>query len=197
MSFGLRSILASILATVLISVTAPFATAASAATYTLDGAHSFVFFKVGHMGFSKVVGRFNAVSGSFTVDDATGALTGARIEVQTASVDTGVARRDNHLKSADFFNAAQFPAIVFQSAGVRGLDNGRYELDGTIDLHGVTRPVTLVVAQIGAGNDAGGAAHIGAEGTLAVKRTDFGMTSLLDAAGDDVELFLNFEGIKN
>lgn len=170
--------------------------AAYGATFQIDPAHTGVIFKVGHLGISKIYGRFNQVSGSFATDDATGALTAATIEARTESVDTGVGRRDNHLRSADFFNAVQFPVIRFVSSNVRVLENRRFELAGELSLHGVTRPVTLVVTQVGSGTDASGTTRIGAEGALTVRRSDFGMTNLMDTAGDEINLLLAFEGFR-
>lgn len=185
-----------LLRTAFFVVVASLSSAAFGATYQLDPAHSFVVFRVGHMGISTVVGRFNEIAGTLTLDETSSAFQGASIDVKAASIDTGIARRDNHLRSTDFFDTAQFPLIQFRSSSVRSLDNDRYELAGDITLHGVTKPVTLEVGQVGAGLDAGGTARIGGTGTFTIKRSDFGMTGLLTTAGDNVTLTVDFEAAK-
>lgn len=165
------------------------------ATYTIDPNHSAVVFKIGHLGVSKVVGRFNAFTGGFAVSDA-GALESASVTVQVTSVDTAVARRDNHLRTADFFNVAQFPTMTFVSTSVQSLDDDSFEVVGNLTLHGVTRSVTVPMRKLGTMRDGQGVSHIGAEGQLTVKRTDFGMSNMLDQVGDDVEISLNFEALQ-
>ncbi len=176
-------------ATVLFLALTPFA---QAANYTIDTNHSSCIFKVGHMGIGKIYGRFSQISGTFATD-AEGTLTAASVDVKTQTVDTAVTRRDDHLKSADFLNVAQFPLMKFRSTGVTALDSGKYELTGDFTLHGVTRSVTLEMEQIGRAADG---SRIGSEGTFTIKRTDFGMNNLLQQAGDEIQILLAFEGIK-
>ncbi len=165
------------------------------ATYTVDPNHSAVVFKIGHLGVSKVVGRFNTFTGSFVVSDA-GALESTSVTVQVTSVDTAVARRDNHLRGADFFNVAQFPTMTFASTGVQALDDDSFEVVGNLTLHGVTRQVTVPMQKLGTMRDRQGVSHIGAEGHFTLKRTDFGMTNMVGDIGDDVEVSLFFEALQ-
>lgn len=165
---------------------------AHSATFNLDTNHTSAVFKVGHLGIGKIYGTFNQITGSFQTDDQ-GQLTAASVDVKVSTVNTGVSRRDDHLKSADFFNAAQFPLMTFRSTSVVALDSGKFEVAGNFTLHGVTKPVTLEMAQIGIAEDG---SRIGAEGTFTIKRSDYGMTNLLNQAGDEILILLAFEGIK-
>lgn len=167
---------------------------ATAATFQVDASHSAVIFRVGHMGISSLYGRFNDISGTFSTTDATEQLSAISITVKSTSVDTGVPRRDNHLRSVDFFNSAVFPDIKFTSTSVTVLENGSYEISGTLALHGVTKNVTFNAVKVGSGRDAAGNPRIGGEGTLSIKRSEFGMTGLPTAAGDDIRLQIAFEG---
>jgi len=169
---------------------------ASAATFNIDPVHSAVVFNVGHLNVSKVWGRFNDFSGTISVDDATGALTGVNVTVKTNTVDTAVARRDTHLKSADFFNVTQFPTMTFVSTSVAAVEANRYELTGEFTLKGVTKTVQLEVVQLGRARDANGE-RLGAEGTFTIKRSEFGMTyGLPTQVGDDVAITVAFEANK-
>lgn len=170
-------------------------TSALAGTFTIDTAHSMAIFKIGHQGIGNIYGRFNNITGTFTTN-ATGQLVGADVTIQATTVDTAVTRRDDHLRSADFLNVAQFPTIKFVSTAVAALDNNTYELTGNFTLHGVTKEVTLQVEQVGSGTDQTGHARIGAEGRFAIRRSDYGMTGLPTAAGDDVGILLAFEGFQ-
>ncbi len=176
-------------AAVLFLALAPLAQAAS---YTIDPNHSSCVFKVGHLGIGKIYGRFSQISGTFTTDGE-GTLTAASVNVKTQTVDTTVTRRDDHLKSADFLNVAQFPLMTFRTTNVLAQDSGKYELTGDFTLHGVTRSVTLEMEQTGRAADG---SRVGSEGTFTIKRTDFGMANLLDQAGDEIQILLAFEGIK-
>lgn len=167
---------------------------ASAANFQVDPSHSSVIFRVGHMGISNLYGRFNDVSGTFATNDATEQLSAISIKVKSTSVDTGVSRRDNHLRSADFFNATMFPEISFVSTSVTVLENGSYEISGDLSLHGVTKSLTFTAVKVGSGQDAAGNPRVGGEGSLSIKRSDYGMTGLMSAAGDDIRLQIAFEG---
>lgn len=171
-----------------------FSVSASAANFTIDPTHSSVIFKIRHNGVSNVYGRFNDFAGSFVTDDATEQLTQIGVVVKATSIDTNVSRRDNHLRSADFFDAAVFPGIVFNSSNVTLLEDGSYEITGQLSLHGASKNVTLRAGKIGSGQDATGNQRIGGEATLTLKRSDFGMTTMLDSVGDEVTLIIAFEG---
>src|SRR3954470_20377776 len=169
-------------------------TFAAPATYKVDPAHSFVIFRIKHMDVGHVYGRFNEPSGSVTIDDADLAKSTFSLELQTAKVDTGIQKRDEHLKSPDFFNAKQFPTIKFASTAVKKTDKG-YEVTGDLTIHGVTKPITLNIEQTGQGA-MGPRQILGFETTVDLKRSDFGMKNMLGPAADDVRLIISLEAGK-
>lgn len=170
--------------------------ALAADTYQVDAEHASVVFKVKHLGMSYTWGRFNQVAGTFTLDEERPAASRLEIVIQTTSVDTGNARRDRHLRSADFFDAEQFPEIRFVSKQVARRESNLWEVTGDLTLHGVTRPLTVQITKIGAGADPWGNHRAGGELTFTIKRSDFGMGGMQEAAGDEVTLFVSLEGIK-
>src|SRR5258707_6196593 len=118
-----------------------FASGARGDDYTLDPAHAAVTFKISHIGLSWTNGRFKDLSGSFTIDSANPAAARFEVTAKAESVDTDNAKRDEHLRSPDFFNAKQFPTLSFKSAAIRPVE-GAYEVTGDLTIHGVTKPVT-------------------------------------------------------
>jgi len=176
-----------------IAVAAP---ASAAGTYQLDPVHTSITFKVKHLNVTFVYGRFNEVAGTLVFDDADPANSSIHVQVKTASVDTFNAKRDDHLRSPDFFDAAAHPVIEFKSTAVKKVDPETYSVQGNLTLHGVTRPVTVAAILTGAGKDPWGSERIGFETAFMIKRTDFGMTSNLQAAGDEVRLTVSVEGIR-
>jgi polyisoprenoid-binding protein YceI len=180
-----------ILALVFLTSTLSFA---ATTTYKVDPAHSFVIFRIKHMDIGHVYGRFNEPNGTITIDDADPSKSSFTLELQTQKVDTGIQKRDDHLRSPDFFNAKQFPAIKFASKEVKKSDKG-YEVTGDLTLHGVTKSITFNIEQTGQGN-MGPKQIIGFETTLDIKRTDFGMKNMVGPAADDVRLIISLEAAK-
>lgn len=171
---------------------------AKADNFTLDPAHSMVIFKITHMGISPIYGRFNDVAGTFVADD-TGNLSSVSLTIKTASVDTQVRRRDDHLKSPDFFSAVQFPTITFLSTAVQRVSDTEFDVTGTITLRGVAKTQIIRVVRTGivdVPSDAGSNLHIGAESTFVINRTAFGMSLMRDAAGDNVTIQLGLDGVR-
>jgi polyisoprenoid-binding protein YceI len=142
-------------------------------THTIDATHSNVEFAVKHMMISTVKGRFGDVSGSVTVP-ASGEPK-VDVTIQAASIDTRVDARDNHLKSADFFDVATYPTLRFVSTKATRTDDG-YTLTGDLTIKDVTRPVTLTVTEEGAGVDPWGNAKTAFSASGKINRTDFGLT---------------------
>jgi polyisoprenoid-binding protein YceI len=177
----------------LILLTSTFSYAAPT-TYKVDPAHSFVLFRIKHMDVGHVYGRFNEPNGTITIDDADPAKSSFTLELQTQRVDTGIAKRDDHLRSPDFFNAKQFPAIKFASKEVKKSDKG-YEVTGDLTLHGVTKSITFNIEQTGQ-VATGPKQIIGFETTVEIKRTDFGMNKMVGPAADDVRLMISLEAAK-
>ena len=165
-------------------------------TYALDPAHTSVTFKVKHLGVTNVHGRFNDVSGTIVLDEANPGNNSVVIRVKTDSVDTANAKRDNHLRSPDFFDAKTFPVIEFKSTSLKKVNAETYEVRGNVSLHGVTRPLNVTAVMTGAGKDPWGNYRIGFETAFKVKRTDFGMKKMLQVAGDVVRLAVSVEGIR-
>jgi len=166
----------------------------AATTYKVDPAHSFVIFRIKHMDTGHVYGRFNEPNGTVTVDDADPSKSSFTLELQTQKVDTGVQKRDDHLRSPDFFNAKQFPTIKFASKEVKKTDKG-YELTGDLTMHGVTKSITVSMEQTGQGS-MGPRQIIGFETTVDLKRSDFGMKNMIGPAADDVRLIISLEAGK-
>ena len=187
-----RTLGAALAATVL-AFTAP---AAEAADYSIDSAHSFVQFKISHVGVSWMIGTFETVSGSFTYDlEAGPEAQSITVEIDTASVDTNHAERDKHLRSSDFLSVDEFPTATFVSTGYESDAEGGV-MTGDLTLHGVTKPIAIAVKRVGEGKDPWGGYRAGFEGTVTLARKDYGMGYNLGPAAESMELFLFIEGIR-
>jgi len=170
------------------------ASAARADEYAIDPAHAAFDFRIQHLGLSWTTGRFNAVEGVFRIDP-TPANCAFAVTLQTESVDSGNKQRDEHLRSPDWFNAKQHPQITFKSTAVKPIEGG-YEVTGDFMMHGVTKPVTLVLKGGGSAEFPKGVQRTGFTGSTVLKRSDFGMSTMIGPVGDDVQLWISFEGIK-
>ncbi|MDI9939896.1 YceI family protein [Rhodococcus sp. IEGM 1351] len=145
----------------------------TAGTWAIDTVHSTVGFSVRHLMVSKVRGTFNDFTGAITVaEDGTAAVTA---EIQVASIDTKNTDRDAHIKSADFFDAEQYPTATFTSTAVRTKGDD-YVVEGEFTLHGVTRPVELALEFNGVNPGMGNGPVAGFEATTVLNRKDFGIT---------------------
>ncbi len=173
---------------------ASLAVPAIAATFKVDGTHSTVIFRVKHMNASYAYGRFNAISGNFAIDEADPSSSSFDFTIKTDSVDTADAKRDAHLKKADFFNAAQYPTITFKSKTVKAAAKGSVDVTGDLNLHGVTKSITVKVEHSGTAKGMGGGTIAGIESTFTIKRSDFGMKNMIGAIGDDVRITVSAEG---
>jgi polyisoprenoid-binding protein YceI len=171
------------------------AMAQEAEDYALDPAHSGLNFKISHLGLSWVHGRFDELSGHFTLDRQNPANCSFELAAKTESVDTNNHKRDDHLRSPDFFNAKQFPAITFKSTAVRAGKEG-YDVTGDLSLHGVTKPVTFLLSGGKTAEFPKGVHRTGFSAEVAVKRSDFGVTKFAGAVGDNVYIEVSFEGTK-
>lgn len=196
MSFAITSIRTLIAAAGIVLSASAFAAAPPAGNYKIDAAHSVAFFEVGHLGgVSRFMGRFNDMSGDLVVD--TPAKSTIKVDIKTDSIDTKHEGLDKHLKSPDFFNAVQFPTLSFSSTAVTLNAAGEGTVAGNLSLHGVTKPVTLKLKQIGSGKGMKGETRVGYVATGSIKRTDFGMAyGVPGAATDEVDLRINIEAIK-
>jgi polyisoprenoid-binding protein YceI len=178
----------------LIALTAPGA-AVRAETYTVDPVHSSLLFRIKHLSVSYVYGRFNNPEGTINVDDADPTKSSFDISVKVANIDTGNKNRDNHLKTPEFFNASEFPTMTFKSTSVKVGDDKKLEVTGNLTIHGQTKPVTATLEHVGTGNTPMGQ-RAGYDGSLTIKRSDFGMNQMLEAIGDDVTIKIGLEALK-
>ncbi len=170
----------------------------NAATYVIDtqGAHASINFKIKHLGYSWLVGRFNTFSGQFEYDPAATGKSSVEVKIDTASIDSNHAERDKHLRSADFLDTGKFPEASFRSTGFKPTGEGQGELTGDFTLKGVTRSITFPVQLIGEGSDPWGGYRAGFEGSTSLKLTDYGITYNLGPASTEVEIGLHIEGIR-
>ena len=172
--------------------------ASAASTYAIDPAHSEVSFQIRHL-VTKVRGTFGKFDGTIVKDDASPAASSVEFSVQVESIDTGVADRDKHLRSPDFFDAATHPAISFKSTQVEKVSDGEYKVTGPLAIHGITKVVTLPVTYDGEVKDPWGNVKGGFSTSIRLNRKDFGLTwnKALDNGslllGEDVDVTINLE----
>jgi polyisoprenoid-binding protein YceI len=167
-------------------------------TWTPDKAHSEVDFTILHMSISKVHGRFGISDGQITWKEADITKSSVKMTIDVASVDTGVAPRDNDIKGASAFDVTQFPTATFASTSVAKADKG-LTVQGNLTLHGVTKPVTLQVeGPTGPAAGMGGKMHAGFSATTTISRTAFGIGTKYPSAvlGDDVQLSIELDVVK-
>jgi polyisoprenoid-binding protein YceI len=144
-------------------------------TYALDASHTEVGFSVRHLMVSKTKGRFPGVSGTVTIAEEPTASS-VEVEIDVASIDTRDEKRDEHLRSADFFDVERYPTMTFRSTAVRPLGGNRWAVDGDLTVHGETRNVGLEVTFEGAARDPWGGERLGFTARADVDREDFGLT---------------------
>jgi polyisoprenoid-binding protein YceI len=170
-----------------------------AGTWAIDPVHSEVGFSVRHMMVGKVRGRFTGFGGEITVTDDGVAIVNATIDV--SSVDTQNPQRDEHIRSADFFDATSHPTITFRSTGLRAHGGSTY-LDGELTLHGVTRPVTLEVEVGGVTTDPYGLLRAGFSAQTEIERRDYGISINMPmdgggvVVGEKVKISLEIEAVR-
>jgi polyisoprenoid-binding protein YceI len=171
-------------------------------TWNIDPAHSSAEFKVKHMMISNVKGSFSGLSGVLNEHATDATLSYIEASVPVATVSTGDAQRDGHLKSADFFDAEKYPTFTFKSTKV-DLTAGEYQVTGDLTIHGITKPVTFAVDGPSApGKDPWGNTRIGLSATAKINRKDFGLVwnAPLETGGiligDEVSVTLDVEFIK-
>lgn len=180
---------------VLAPLVAAGALSARAADYTIDPSHAFVQFRISHLGYSTLAGRFNTFEGGFTWDKANPATASVNVTIDTASIDTNWAERDKHLRGEEFLDVATFPKATFRSTRYTGDATGG-RLEGALTLHGVTRPIVLEVKPVGEGEDPWGGYRAGFQATTTLKRSDFGISYDLGPAAETMAFDLFIEGIR-
>lgn len=166
-------------------------------TYKLDPDHSYLVFKVQHLGLNWSYGQFGELEGTWTLDEDNAAASSVAVKVAAASIDTHVDKRDQHLRSPDFFNAKQFPSITFASKKVEKTDKG-FRVTGDLTLLGVTKSLTVDVVLGGADKDPWGSYRTGLHAEFTIRRSEFGMKWGIaeGVVSDEVHLTLSVEGIR-
>lgn len=189
----MRKSLLSILA---VAITLPFS-ALAADNYTVDPAHTYPHFSISHLGFSTMQGRFDKTSGKVMLDTA--AKKGSvDITIDVASISTGFAKRDEHLRGPDFFNSAEFPTITYKSTAINFKGDTPASVAGNLSIAGVTKPVTLHIDAFKCGVHPMNKKDVcGAAASADIKRSDFGIKYGLPSIGDDVKLVFEIEAIKD
>jgi polyisoprenoid-binding protein YceI len=171
--------------------------ATAADSYTVDSRHTFPSFEINHLGFSIQRGRFNHTSGKVMLapESATGSI---QITIDTASISTGLAELEEHLRGKDFLDAARYPHITFSSDKLSFNKDQLVAVDGNLTLHGITKPVHLVVDYFHCGmNMIAMKNTCGANATATIKRSDFGVDKYAPALADEVNIVLQIEATKD
>lgn len=178
------------------------ALAALTGDYTIDPAHSSIGFTVRHAMVTNVRGTFGEHQGTLHLDGTDPSRSTAAIDVTIASVDTGIADRDAHLRGTDFFDADNFPQMTFRSTAAERVGGDRYRITGDLTIKDVTRPLTIDLEFHGAATDVYGAERVGFEGSTEILRSDWGLTwnAALEAGGvmvsDKVKLTFDISAVK-
>ena len=172
---------------------------AQAADYAIDtkGNHAAIGFRIKHLGFSWLSGRFDKFAGTFAFDAAKPEASKVKVEIDTASLNSNHAERDKHLKSADFIDAGKFPKATFESTAVKPAGDGKATVVGNLTLHGVTKEIMIAAEHVGGGSDPWGGVRDGFTGTTTLKLADFGIDAAkLGPSSAEVLLTLDIEGVK-
>jgi len=177
-----------------LAVAMPFT--ANAVDYVIDtnGAHASINFKVSHLGYSFIKGRFNSFSGEFSYDPKNVTSSKVTVDVDTTSLDSNHAERDKHLRSGDFINAAKYSDAKFVSTSVIDKGNGQLDVNGDLTLHGKTSPIVISAEFVGEGSDPWGGYRAGFVGTTTLQLKDFGIEAM--GMAKTVEMELLVEGVK-
>lgn len=177
-------------------------TATKVTTWTIDPSHSEAGFTVRHMMVSRVRGKFTDLSGTIKLDEEQFDRSSVEVEIQTASITTGDEKRDEHLRSADFFDAEKYPTITFKSTKIVPGKGDEFELVGELSMHGVTMPVSIDAEYQGRGMNPWGQEVIGFSGETKINRKDFGLTWNVGLetggvlVGDEIKISLEVEAIR-
>ncbi len=187
---------ATLTASSLLAVLAP--TTVQAADYIIDAkdAHASVQFKIQHLGFSWLWGRFNTFEGNFSYDPKSPDKSKINVIINTASLDSNHAERDKHLRSDDFLDVKKFPKATFVSKKITFSDENNAVVTGDFTLKDVTRTISFPISKVGEGKDPWGSYRVGFTGETTLKLTDYNITYDLGPASTHVDMTLNIEGIK-
>jgi len=176
-----------------------FIVTANAVEYKIDAGHSNVEFKIRHLGISTVTGNYKIFEGSFNYDKKKGKLSKVVLSIESASITTNNKKRDDHLKSPDFFNVEKFPKITFTSTSITSPKNGSFKITGDFEMHGVKKVITLDATFNGAATSPWGQKVISFTGSSKLNRKDYGLTwnKALESGGflvgEEVKIVLDIE----
>lgn len=173
--------------------TLPLATAQAAETYTLDPSHTAIVWHVNHFGFSTPSGKFMSAAGTVSLDEANPSASSVNVTIQVEGINSGVAKLDEHLKTPDFFDVAQFPTATFVSKKVDVTGKDTAKVEGDLTLHGVTKPVVLDVKLNKIGENMMKLKTAGFTASTTIKRSEFGMSTYVPNLGDDVKIEIESE----
>ncbi len=188
-----RLLLASLVTTAI--ATASFSAAAAGVTYKLDPDHTNVIASWSHFGYSHPSANFGQANGTLVYDEAAPGKSSVEVTLPLSGLDTFVPALDTHLKTAEFFDAAKFPAASFKSSKVHVVAKGKLKVDGMLTIKGVTKPVTLDVTLNNVGvHPMSKQQSIGFDATATIKRSEFGMGMYAPAVSDDINLRITTEG---
>jgi polyisoprenoid-binding protein YceI len=178
------------------------ATATTLKTLVIDKAHSEVTFQVRHL-ITKVRGHFTDFEGTIEFDEAQPERSSVQVSIKAASIDTGVADRDTHLRSNDFFGVDTYPAITFRSTRIAKTGGSTFDVTGDLTIRDVTRAITLPVTHLGGANDPWGKQRAGFETEITINRKDYGLmwNATLETGGflvgDEIKIALSIQAVVN
>lgn len=171
--------------------------AVNAADYVIDtsGAHASINFKIQHLGYSWLTGRFNNFEGNFTFDDKNIENSAINVKIDTTSLDSNHAERDKHLRSDDFLATGEYPTATFVSKSIKQVGD-KLEVTGDFTFRGVTNTLVIDAQKIGEGEDPWGGYRAGFAGETSFSLADYGIEYNLGPASEEVYLSLHIEGVK-
>ncbi len=173
---------------------------AGAIDYVIDtkGMHAFIEFKIKHLGYSWLLGRFNRFEGAFSYDAKRPQTNKVKISIEMSSLDSNHAERDKHLRSKRFFDVGKYPKAGFVSTSWEQQENGKAILKGKLTLRGITREISIDVSDVGNGPDPWGGYRRGFEGNTVLHLSDWHMkeAKILGDAAEDIHVYLSIEGIR-
>jgi polyisoprenoid-binding protein YceI len=169
------------------------ASASAPATFDVDPVHSFIVFKIKHLGASTTWGRFNNPKGTLSWDGENSTI---EVSAKVADIDTANADRDKHLRSGDFFGEKEFPNVTFKSKKWTKTGEGKYDVTGDLTMHGMTKEITTQATEGGTGKNMQGKDVIGLDFSFTIKRSEFGIKTYPGALGEEVTVMVAIEGVK-
>ncbi|MFA7523124.1 MAG: YceI family protein [Halothiobacillaceae bacterium] len=183
------------------AIAAPIAVlpmSAQAAEYVIDteGQHAFIEWRIQHLGFSWLYGRFNDFEGNFEYENGNIGDSSVEVTIDMASLDSNHAERDKHLRGKDFFDVRKYPEATFKSIGVESTGEESFVITGELTMRGITKEIEIEAEKIGEGDDPWGGYRAGFYGTTTLKLKDFGIDFDLGPAATEAELMLSVEGIR-